>query len=58
VTYRRATHHVDSYRLTAAVTWEISWTGTGIDEPQELPEAIFESTRDIEVREIQAIVAP
>lgn len=58
VTYRRATHHVDGYRLTAAVTWEISWTGTGVGEPQELPRAVFETTRDIEVREVQAVVRP
>ncbi|MFD5567097.1 hypothetical protein [Streptomyces cadmiisoli] len=45
----------DSYRLTATITWEISWTGTGVDDPQDLPDGEFGAGQDVVVQEIQAV---
>jgi hypothetical protein len=56
VTYLRATGSGDSYELTATITWSVSWTGTGNPEPQPLPDAVLETTHELTVEEIQAIV--
>lgn len=44
-----------SYPLKATVTWKISWTGTGVNEPQKLPDGEFGADQDVVVEEIQAI---
>jgi enoyl reductase len=44
-----------SYPLRATVTWEISWTGTGVNDPQDLPNGEFGAEQDVVVQEIQAI---
>ncbi|WP_434596263.1 hypothetical protein [Streptomyces sp. A5-4] len=44
-----------TYKLQATVTWEITWTGTGIDGDQPLPSGTFGAEQDIAVQEIQAI---
>ncbi|MGP3968134.1 hypothetical protein [Streptomyces sp. 6N223] len=56
VTYLRATGDGESYELTATITWSVSWTGTGQPEPQELPDAVLETTHELTVEEVQAIV--
>ncbi|WP_406139472.1 hypothetical protein [Streptomyces sp. NBC_01089] len=53
VTYLRATDG-RPYRLRASVTWEISWTGSG-GAGGDLPDGTFESTRDMDVQEIQSV---
>ncbi|WP_153426613.1 hypothetical protein [Streptomyces alkaliphilus] len=55
LTYRRATHHVDSYPMTASIAWEVSWEGSG-GTGDTLPAAVFDTTHDIEVMEVQAVV--
>lgn len=45
----------DSYRLRATLTWEISWTGTGVTAPQDLPDGEFGAEQDVVVQEIQAV---
>ncbi|WUU54285.1 hypothetical protein OIE82_14520 [Streptomyces althioticus] len=44
----------DPYRLTASITWEISWEGTG-GARGDLPDGTFETTQDMTVQEIQSI---
>lgn len=44
-----------SYQLKATITWKIHWTGTGVDEPQNLPDGEFGAEQDVVVQEIQAI---
>nr|WP_246567248.1 hypothetical protein [Streptomyces flaveus] len=44
-----------SYPLTATVTWEISWVGTGVDAEQPLPDGEFGAEQDVIVQEIQAV---
>ncbi|MGW0821528.1 hypothetical protein [Streptomyces sp. NPDC002845] len=44
-----------SYPLAATVTWEISWTGTGVAQPQPLPAGEFGAEQDVVVEEIQAV---
>ncbi|MEO3753513.1 hypothetical protein [Streptomyces sp. B6B3] len=56
VTYLRSTGAGESYELTATITWSVSWTGTGNPDPQELPDAVLETTHDITVDEVQTIV--
>jgi enoyl reductase len=56
VTYLRATGGGDSYELTATITWSVSWTGTGKPEAQALPGAVLETTHELIVEEVQAIV--
>jgi hypothetical protein len=56
VTYLRATHQVDSYELTASLTWEVSWTGSQTQGENPLPSGTFETTHEIVVDESQAIV--
>ncbi|WP_346132051.1 hypothetical protein [Streptomyces carpaticus] len=55
VTYLRATHATGSYGLTASLTWEISWEGSD-GSGATLPSGVFETTHEITVREVQAIV--
>lgn len=44
-----------SYPLKATVTWKISWTGTGVDEPVGLPDGEFGADQEVVVEEIQSI---
>ncbi|MFI8877490.1 hypothetical protein [Streptomyces sp. NPDC055243] len=44
-----------SYPLKATVTWKISWTGTGVNEPKGLPDGEFGAEQEVVVGEIQAI---
>ncbi|MDT0346161.1 hypothetical protein [Streptomyces litchfieldiae] len=55
VTYLRATPAGETYPLTASITWEIGWEGSD-GSGDVLPDAVFETTYDVEVQEIQAIV--
>ncbi|MFD4630120.1 hypothetical protein ACFVYR_16740 [Streptomyces sp. NPDC058284] len=41
--------------LKAALTWEISWTGTGQADPVGMPDGTIEVTQDITVEEVQSI---
>ncbi|MFD6292060.1 hypothetical protein [Streptomyces sp. NPDC060205] len=43
------------YQLQATVTWKISWTGTGVNDPQDLPQGEFAADQDVIVQEIQSI---
>lgn len=54
LTYLRATQQ-DSYPLTADITWEVSWEGSG-GSGGPLPDAVLETTHGISVQEIQAVV--
>jgi enoyl reductase len=56
ITYRRATADGEAYELSATITWSVSWTGTDNPEPQELPDAVLETTQDVTVQEVQTIV--
>lgn len=56
VTYLRATHGRGPYELTASVTWEVSWTGSG-GTGAALPTSMFETSHPLEVQEVQAIVS-
>ncbi|MCX4236271.1 hypothetical protein [Streptomyces ortus] len=44
-----------SYKLQATVTWKISWTGTGVNDPQDLPPGEFGADQEVIVQEIQSI---
>lgn len=55
ITYKRATTNTGPHQLTATITWEISWEGTG-GAGGNLPDGTFESTQNITVQEIQSIV--
>ncbi|WP_221357413.1 hypothetical protein [Streptomyces beigongshangae] len=44
-----------SYPLRATVTWKISWTGTGVDGAQPLPDGEFGAGQDVIVQEIQSV---
>ncbi|MET9564548.1 hypothetical protein [Streptomyces tauricus] len=44
-----------SYKLQATVTWKIHWTGTGVNDPQDLPPGEFGADQDVIVQEIQSI---
>ncbi|MFE1286922.1 hypothetical protein [Streptomyces sp. NPDC058751] len=44
-----------SYPLTASVTWKISWTGTGVNEVQDLPDGEFGAEQSVIVQEIQTV---
>ncbi|MFF1377057.1 hypothetical protein [Streptomyces sp. NPDC058308] len=41
--------------LKAALTWEISWTGTGQADPVEMPDGTIEVTQEVTVEEVQSI---
>ncbi|MEV0689539.1 hypothetical protein [Streptomyces sp. NPDC050388] len=53
IRYLRATSGAP-YRLTAGITWQISWEGTG-GANGDLPDGTFETTQDMNVQEIQSI---
>ncbi|MEU6769633.1 hypothetical protein ABZ916_44815 [Streptomyces sp. NPDC046853] len=44
-----------SYPLKATITWKISWTGTGVNEPQNLPDGEFGADQQVVVEEVQSI---
>ncbi|WP_307539932.1 hypothetical protein [Streptomyces sp. V3I8] len=44
-----------TYKLQATVTWKISWTGTGVNDPQDLPPGEFGADQDVIVQEIQSV---
>ncbi len=44
-----------TYKLQATVTWKISWTGTGVNQPQDLPPGEFGADQDVIVEEIQSV---
>ncbi|MFD5186498.1 hypothetical protein ACFWMQ_28650 [Streptomyces sp. NPDC058372] len=54
VTYLRSSGE-GSYPMEATVTWEISWTGTGVDAAQALPDGTFGNGQAVEVEEIQSV---
>ncbi|GGV77728.1 hypothetical protein GCM10010294_45790 [Streptomyces griseoloalbus] len=43
----------DPYRLTASITWQVPWEGSG-GTGGDLPDGTFETTRDMTVQEIQS----
>ncbi|QEU97416.1 hypothetical protein [Streptomyces kanamyceticus] len=45
----------ETFPLKAALTWEISWTGTGQAGAQPMPDGTIEVTQDIAVEEVQSI---
>ncbi|WP_437113159.1 hypothetical protein [Streptomyces griseoviridis] len=53
LTYLRSSG-TGSYRLTATITWQIDWTGTG-GTGGDLPDGTFGTTQEITVQEIQAV---
>lgn len=53
ITYRHATDG-KPYRLSTSVTWRISWRGSG-GAKGDLPDGTFETTQDMNVREIQSV---
>ncbi|MFJ9708609.1 hypothetical protein [Streptomyces sp. NPDC101234] len=53
VRYLRATHGTP-YRLTASVTWRISWRGSD-GSGGDLPDGVFGETQEITVQEIQSV---
>ncbi|MFH8468766.1 hypothetical protein [Streptomyces sp. NPDC017991] len=53
ISYRRATGG-DPYELKASVTWRITWEGTG-GAGGTLPNGTFETTRPMNVQEIQSV---
>ncbi|MGW4373160.1 hypothetical protein ACWEJ7_05770 [Streptomyces albidoflavus] len=53
ITYLRASGDAP-YTLTASLTWEISWKGSG-GAQGDLPDGAFETTQEMVVREIQAV---
>ncbi|MFH8485403.1 hypothetical protein [Streptomyces longisporoflavus] len=53
VTYLRSASG-EPYRLKAAVTWQISWHGTG-GAKGDLPDGTFETTQNLNVQEIQSV---
>ncbi|MFD8738194.1 hypothetical protein ACFV06_25235 [Streptomyces sp. NPDC059618] len=53
ITYRRATDG-KPYRLSASITWRISWQGSG-GAKADLPDGTFETTQDMDVQEIQSV---
>ncbi|MFF8536216.1 hypothetical protein ACF07B_30375 [Streptomyces sp. NPDC015532] len=53
ITYLRATGG-KPYRLSASITWQISWQGSG-GAAGDLPDGTFETTQDMNVQEIQSV---
>ena len=57
LTYLRATTGSSPYPFTAALTWKISWTGTGTGGVGgNLPNGTFGTTTPLTVQEIQTVV--
>ncbi|WP_372459874.1 hypothetical protein [Streptomyces anatolicus] len=44
-----------TFPLKAALTWEISWTGTGQTGPVDMPDGTIEVVQEITVEEVQSI---
>lgn len=44
-----------TYPLRATITWKIHWTGTGVNNPVNLPDGEFGAQQDVVVQEIQAV---
>ncbi|MEU6737143.1 hypothetical protein ABZ929_28760 [Streptomyces physcomitrii] len=44
-----------SYDLTATVTWEVSWEGTGEPGPNKLPDGSFGNEQQVVVEEVQSV---
>jgi enoyl reductase len=44
-----------TYPLRATITWKIHWTGTGVNNPQALPDGEFGAEQAVVVQEIQAV---
>jgi len=53
ITYLRASGG-QPYKLTASITWQISWEGSG-GAKGDLPDGTFETTQDMAAQEIQAV---
>ncbi|MFE0099858.1 hypothetical protein [Streptomyces sp. NPDC059009] len=43
------------YKLKATIMWEVSWTGTGVDGAQPMPNGAFGAEQNVVVEEVQAI---
>ncbi|MBW8740989.1 MAG: hypothetical protein JF621_29135, partial [Streptomyces turgidiscabies] len=41
--------------LRATITWKIHWTGTGVNNPVNLPDGEFGAQQNVVVQEIQAV---
>ncbi|WAC96217.1 hypothetical protein [Streptomyces sp. NA13] len=54
VTYLRSSGD-GTFPLQATLTWKISWTGTGVNDEQPLPDGSFGAQQPVTVREIQAV---
>ncbi|WP_336247147.1 hypothetical protein [Streptomyces sp. 604F] len=44
-----------TFPLQAALIWKISWTGTGVNDEQPLPDGTFGAEQPVTVRGIQAV---
>ncbi|MEV5979832.1 hypothetical protein [Streptomyces sp. NPDC052114] len=54
IVYRRSSAG-GTFPLKAALTWEISWTGTGQNDPVGMPDGTIEVVQDIAVEEVQSV---
>ncbi|MFF8642488.1 hypothetical protein [Streptomyces sp. NPDC015345] len=54
IVYNRSSEGA-TFPLKAALTWEISWTGTGQDTPVGMPDGTIEVVQEIAVEEVQSI---
>jgi hypothetical protein len=54
IVYRRSSGDA-TFPLKAALTWEISWTGTGQAQPVGMPDGTIEAVQNITVEEIQSV---
>lgn len=54
IIYRRSSSD-GTFPLKAALTWEISWTGTGQAGPVGMPNGTIEAVQEITVQEIQSV---
>ncbi|MEU9183982.1 hypothetical protein AB0D14_05320 [Streptomyces sp. NPDC048484] len=54
IKYLRSTGGGEPYKLSASVTWQITWEGTG-GAGGDLPDGTFETTQDMNVQEIQSV---
>ncbi len=44
-----------TFPLQATLIWKISWTGTGVNDEQPLPDGTFGAEQPVTVRGIQAV---
>ncbi|WP_307840404.1 hypothetical protein [Streptomyces sp. G44] len=54
IVYNRSSEGA-TFPLRAALTWEISWTGTGQADPVGMPDGTIEVVQDIAVEEVQSV---